>query len=656
MSDSTEAANDRIDLAGVARANGDRVGLERVTRPAIPTFDWSDDPQAQHTSSLIKLGALKQAKGYHAEAETLFREALDIGERVLRADDPRLLPALSSVACACISRDAAGEAEPLVARLLTISESNRGQDHPDLVIILNDLTRVCLRHSAHGMAESVLLRLAAIKRSKGEDHPEVATVLASLAVVRQALGRHESAEQLWRRVLAIRERTLAPNHFTLATTLEHLAEACAARGKTGESLQLFRRAQEIRELTLGPDHASVRTSRERIADLQLQGSDDDSLDSQDAGGDVRRGVSPPKGFSLPSALISEIAPREKPAPESAAAKRSRRGTGILERPRSEQPATESEAVVRLAVPHPIREIAHPIAFGVPYADILDKSGPEPEYSEEMDEDVGPVNRFLARSIDLLWRRRTAAVAAIGAAAVFIGVMANDSRAWSETEELAAETIPGPQEPALVLTSPALLPQVSAGPTEEPKPSPGVKALASASVAAPRPRVVERRSSVPSVSDRTTAPSAISIPTMSSTVMTGFDSALRARPDPLRGIGTSDAVELPPVSGDVFRVNPVEREAPAVAIQRPRLIGAVPTPRYPNQLVDVRGEVRVRFDVDTLGRPVMSTLSVVHSPHMLLTAEVLKLISGLRFEPARSGPEGKPVRDAVQLGFQFGPGK
>lgn len=655
MSDSTEASYGRIDLTRVAPANGDLVGLERVTRPEIPTFDWSDDPQAQHTSSLIKLGALKQAKGYHTEAETLFREALDIGERVLRPDDPRLLPALSSVACAWISRGATGEAEPLVARLLTISESNRGQDHPDLVIILNDLTRACLRHSAYGMAESVLLRLAAIKRSKGEDHPEVATVLASLAVVRRALGRHESAEQLWRRVLAIRERTLAPNHFALATTLEHLAEACAARGKTGESLQLFRRAQEIRELTLGPDHVSVRTSRERIADLQLQGSDD-SLDSQDASADVRRGVSPPEGFSLPSAVIPDITPGERPSPDPAPAKRSRRGTRILERPRSVEPARESEAIVGLAFPAPASEVAHPIAFGIPYADLLDRPGLKPEYSDEMDEDVSALNRFLARSIDLVWSRRTAVVAAIGVAAVFIGVMANDSRAWSETEEPVPETIPGRQEPALALTSPAPLPQVLAGPTEEPGPSAVAQALASASVAAPRPRVVEQRSPVRSVSDRTTAPPAISIPSMSSTLMTGFDSALRARPDPLRGIGTSVAVELPPVNGEVFRVNPVEPESPAVALQRARLIGAVPTPRYPNQLVDVRGEVRVHFDVDTLGRPVMSTLTVVHSPNTLLTAEVLKVISRLRFEPARSGPDGKLIKDAVQLGFQFGPGK
>src|SRR5205814_4996200 len=97
-------------------------------------------------------------------------------------------------------------------------------------------TRLYLKQSEYSSAEPLLLRLLDLKRSKGEDHPEVATVLASLASVRQALGMHESAEQLWRRVLDIRERTLAPNHFATASALEHLGGSCAARGKLEEVL------------------------------------------------------------------------------------------------------------------------------------------------------------------------------------------------------------------------------------------------------------------------------------------------------------------------------------------------------------------------------------------------------------------------------------
>jgi len=94
-----------------------------------------------------------------------------------------------------------------------------------------------------------------------------------------------------------------------------------------------------------------------------------------------------------------------------------------------------------------------------------------------------------------------------------------------------------------------------------------------------------------------------------------------------------------------------------APQRAQLIGTLPTPRYPAQLGNVEGEVRVRFQVDSLGRPVTSTISVVRSSNSLFTAATLKVIPELRFVPARTGgSQSIPVSDVVQIGFQFKPSK
>ena len=88
-------------------------------------------------------------------------------------------------------------------------------------------------------------------------------------------------------------------------------------------------------------------------------------------------------------------------------------------------------------------------------------------------------------------------------------------------------------------------------------------------------------------------------------------------------------------------------------QRARLIGELPTPTVPPQVMDVEGEVRVRFNVDTLGRPMIETFSVVSSPNPLLTAAVRKVIPGMRFEPAKTGgADPKAIGDVVQIGFQF----
>ena len=122
----------------------------------------------------------------------------------------------------------------------------------------------------------MLQRLLQIKRARGDDHPEVATVLASLASAHSAMGAHESAERILRRVLSIRERTLAPNHFATLTTVEHLADACAARGKFEEALDLLHQALTMRERTLGVADPSIAAARARIADLELFASNETS--------------------------------------------------------------------------------------------------------------------------------------------------------------------------------------------------------------------------------------------------------------------------------------------------------------------------------------------------------------------------------------------
>jgi TonB family protein len=85
----------------------------------------------------------------------------------------------------------------------------------------------------------------------------------------------------------------------------------------------------------------------------------------------------------------------------------------------------------------------------------------------------------------------------------------------------------------------------------------------------------------------------------------------------------------------------------------RLIGSLPTPLYPKELSDLDGDVRVRFNIDTNGRPVMSSFAVVASSHPLFTAAVRDAVQRMRFEPALSGgADPKPVVDKVEIPFRF----
>jgi TonB family protein len=90
-----------------------------------------------------------------------------------------------------------------------------------------------------------------------------------------------------------------------------------------------------------------------------------------------------------------------------------------------------------------------------------------------------------------------------------------------------------------------------------------------------------------------------------------------------------------------------------APQQARLIGELPKPTVPWQLANVEGDVRIRFTVDTGGRPVISSVSVVSSTNQALTDAVKRVIPSMRFEPAKTGgPDPKATTEVVQLGFVF----
>lgn len=598
--------------------------------PAAPAdLARREGPDAHsELAAIIRLGTIKQEGGNFAEAEECFRRALEIGDRSF------------------------------------------GSENPDLIILLNDLTRLYLKQSAYGSAEPLLLRLLELKRSKGEDHPEVATVLASLATVRQALGMHESAEQLWRRVLDIRERTLAPNHFATASALEHLGDACAARGKIREALSAFQRALTIREKTLGNEHPSLRIARERIADLQLQASEDilDPTFLEPPASLERYRLS--SGDSTPPKL--GITPTPMPAPQirvtaNASARistladsrpaREKKSTLMIPRtytppaaPASDaEPEAEHVEKVVMAIPsvepttRDDEEAASLTTTTVDYTDALQSV--RDELDDPFDGETIPerITRVFSSVMTFLGRREVVAVITIVALALLGIAFATDKHAFGESGQVVSEASAAVSPTGLVPTAEA-----------RPIPIPVSNALnaESSSAKTAKPRVVEDHSSAKKAPEKKTEPPAkVSIPNLSTAVLSRLDSA--AAKAATIGSNTSDPVNAQAGLTSVSQRRATFDDEQSNAPQRARLIGELPTPKVPAQVMDVEGEVRVRFNVDSLGRPILQSFSVVSSPNELLTAAVRKVIPGMRFEPARTaGPEARSIADVVQIGFQF----
>jgi TonB family protein len=652
MVDST-AAYERDPAPSYVPVDGTGAFGDRTQRAGSHQPDDLDGAGPEHASALLKMGALKHDAGLYSEAEELFGRALEIGERSVGADNPAIIPALTSLASARVMCGKLDDAQQLAVRAVAISERAPAEHEPDVAILINDLARLCLRESAHAVAEPLLLRLLEMKRSKGEDHPEVGTVLASLATVRHALGRHESAEQLWRRVLEIRERTLAPNHFSLAIALEHLGEACAARGKIAEALQLFQRAQTIRELTLGAAHPSLRTARDRIADLQLQAGE--SLDaSQDAPAptpEKYRLLAGNPGASSPF-VSAPPSTRERPtqARKRTARVVEREQSQVIERASTVEDVAATNRALGATVAALTTEL--PNIESASYRDVILSIQQEIDEEEEGTKASTALGaNLLASFLGALKERQKATVIGVAVVGLLV-VLATVSRAWTE---------PDPSTPvagaSLAATHSVATPSGAEGsqrptvPTNDPASAGATASAATTPVTASRIRLAEQRPSdqrpAKKQTEKITESTRISIPKGLSLSTARVDSIVRES-----GGSVGDPIGLQPILPTSPRLT-FERDDQVNPRLRAQLIGPLPTPRYPAQLQGVEGELTARFEVDASGRPVMSTVSVVNSPHELLTAAVLKVIPGIRFEPARSGGENsKAVTDIVQLTFRF----
>jgi tetratricopeptide (TPR) repeat protein len=116
------------------------------------------------------------------------------------------------------------------------------------------------------------------KRRSVPEHPDVAASLNNLAQLYKAQGRYADAEPLFKRSLAISEKTLGPDHPNVAASLNNLAQLYKAQGRYAEAEPLYERSLAISEKALGPDNPKVAISLNDLAGLyDAQGRYDDAL-------------------------------------------------------------------------------------------------------------------------------------------------------------------------------------------------------------------------------------------------------------------------------------------------------------------------------------------------------------------------------------------
>jgi CHAT domain-containing protein/Tfp pilus assembly protein PilF len=150
------------------------------------------------------------------------------------------------------------EAIPLAQAML--AQLEKGPASRDLGGALNNLADLYGNVGRDSDAEPLFKRaLAIMEKSVGLDSVAIAPELNNLAALYQRQGRYAEAEPLFKRALALCEKSLLPSHPDVGRSLNNLATLYEKQDRHADSEPLFRRALVIYEKAGGPDHPAVAT-------------------------------------------------------------------------------------------------------------------------------------------------------------------------------------------------------------------------------------------------------------------------------------------------------------------------------------------------------------------------------------------------------------
>jgi tetratricopeptide (TPR) repeat protein len=209
-----------------------------------------------------RAGKLADQMGDYPAAAAFKEATLTLTTSEFGPDAVETATALNNLALVYETLARYAEAEPLYRRAIEIGEKTLGKEHPDVATQYNNLALLLRDQGKYAEAEPLYRRAIEIdEKALGKEHPGVATDYNNLASLLQDQGKYAEAEPLYRRAIEIDEKALGKEHPGVATDCNNLALLLKAQGKYAEAEPLYRRAIEILQSSFGPEHPNTLTAQ-----------------------------------------------------------------------------------------------------------------------------------------------------------------------------------------------------------------------------------------------------------------------------------------------------------------------------------------------------------------------------------------------------------
>jgi tetratricopeptide (TPR) repeat protein/predicted Ser/Thr protein kinase len=307
-------------LTGLVRtigvAQGRHAEALEAARRAEATIKRLGNQQEATTDLLRFRGMILEDKGDLAEARKAFQTAYDNDKRFSPTNAGDIASDANSLGLLLVDLNEIAAGKKLLEEALALRLELYGPDHPEYAAAVFNLGNAYLRAGDPVAAEASYRKSLAIReRVLPPDHPEVGLSLANIGVVLREGKRYDEALEMFRRALAILDKTgggaptsglviarynvgatlflsgaLGPARTELERALEVAVAAKISEGaeagaivatlgqiarverRWDDAMQLAERAMAIDTKLYGPEHTSVGEDYDSLGDLlQAQG-------------------------------------------------------------------------------------------------------------------------------------------------------------------------------------------------------------------------------------------------------------------------------------------------------------------------------------------------------------------------------------------------
>jgi len=222
-----------------------------------------------YIATLTMLAMAYDRAGEVAEAEPIYRQAIEAGKRVEARYRIFLAQAEISLGYLLINKEAYLEAETVLRESETIyREVNGGEANSSSGAVKANLGWLYFLKGDYARAEDEDRQaLDLLRKYAGNEHPVTASTAATLGLTLTREGKAAEGEPYLREALAIRKKVLPPGDFMIPYAASALGECLTAQKRYGEAEPLLLESYNELKTKLGDQNKRTIEARQRLAKL-----------------------------------------------------------------------------------------------------------------------------------------------------------------------------------------------------------------------------------------------------------------------------------------------------------------------------------------------------------------------------------------------------